>query len=240
MRIVTWNCNMALHRKVDRLMSLAPSLAVIPECADPEVLRRKAPHLAYTDCEWHGWQPSKGLGVFAFGGLSLDRHASWEPQFPIFLPIEVRGAVKVNLLAVWAFKTGGVQPVAGQNPDTTLRALAHYRSFLTAEPSVVAGDFNAAVVWDTKYRQGRFAEVDAALRSIGLASAYHGIQGVPFGGEPDPTFLLDRHPGEPYHFDYAYIPRHLCASAASVTVGRPAEWLSVSDHMPLVVEWPSR
>jgi hypothetical protein len=227
---------MALHSKVDLLMSLAPDVAIIPESATPEVLRKKAPSFAYSDCEWHGWQPAKGLGVFAFGGLSLTRHGSWDPEFPIFLPVEIRGSIRFNLLAVWAFKAGE-RPVVAQNPSTTLAAVGHYSSFLKAEPSIVAGDFNAAVVWDSKYRQGRFSEVDAALRGLGLSSAYHLTHRVPFGSEPDSTFLLARNPNKPYHFDYAYIPQSLCESGASATVGAPAEWLKYSDHLPLVIEW---
>jgi hypothetical protein len=31
MRIVAWNCNMALDRKVDTLLGLAPDIAIIGE-----------------------------------------------------------------------------------------------------------------------------------------------------------------------------------------------------------------
>lgn len=236
MRVVTWNCNMALHNKVDRLMSLAPDVAIIPECAKPEVLRRKAPSFAYSDSEWEGWHPDKGLGVFTFGGLSLKRHDSWETRFPIFLPVEVRGAANLNLLAVWAFKAGE-RPIVVQNPGTTSQALRHYASFLLAEPSIVAGDFNAGVVWDAKHRQGPFCEVDAALRGMGLTSAYHSTHRVRFGSETHPTFFQYRDLRKPYHFDYVYVPVQICESAASVIVGGPTEWLRDSDHMPLVVEW---
>jgi hypothetical protein len=237
MRLVIWNCNMALHTKVDRLMSLAADLAIVPECATPEVLRKKAPSFAYSDCQWQGWLPAKGLGVFAFGELSLARHSSWDPQFPIFLPVEVRGPVVLNLLAVWAFRAGK-RPVVAQSPGTTLAAVSHYAPFLTAKPSVVAGDFNARVVWDSKYRQGRFSDVDAALRGVGLASAYHSTHQVPFGTEPHPTFCLARNPSKPYHFDYAYVPKPLFESLVSVKVGTAAEWLKYSDHLPLIIEWP--
>lgn len=41
MRLVVWNCNMALPRKWDALMALRPNIAVISECANPEVLAEK-------------------------------------------------------------------------------------------------------------------------------------------------------------------------------------------------------
>ena len=41
MRLATWNCNMALHRKFDAMLRLAPDIAIICECAEPR------PHLSY-------------------------------------------------------------------------------------------------------------------------------------------------------------------------------------------------
>jgi hypothetical protein len=43
MRIVIWNCNMALHDKYEHLLALAPDIAVIPQCANINVMQEKAP-----------------------------------------------------------------------------------------------------------------------------------------------------------------------------------------------------
>ena len=48
MRIVTWNCAMKLDAKYEQLMSLRPDIAVIPECAEPDILRKKAPNFEFT------------------------------------------------------------------------------------------------------------------------------------------------------------------------------------------------
>ena len=32
MRLVTWNCNLSLSRKLPRLIGLAPDVAIIQEC----------------------------------------------------------------------------------------------------------------------------------------------------------------------------------------------------------------
>lgn len=34
MRLVTWNCGMALHRKFEALLGLEPDIAVVCECAE--------------------------------------------------------------------------------------------------------------------------------------------------------------------------------------------------------------
>ena len=69
LRIVSWNCNMALRLKFDRLLSLRPDVAVIQECADPDGAKGWRPDCAAYD--WIGFNPDKGLGIFTFGGLTL-------------------------------------------------------------------------------------------------------------------------------------------------------------------------
>jgi exodeoxyribonuclease-3 len=216
-------------------MKLRPDLAVIPECAEPDILRREVPEFAFSDCDWSGANPVKGLGVFAFNGLTLRLHQSWRREFHLFLPLEVRGRVTVNLLAVWAFKQGE-KPEVGPNPGTTLLAIEYYRPFLTAQPSIVAGDFNGNVFWDKKRRYHRFAEVDAILQSLGLVSAYHHHTGVALGEETASTYFEFRRTEDAYHIDYVYIPVKMAGRMREMTVCQPSEWLTASDHVPVVVE----
>jgi exodeoxyribonuclease III len=235
LRIVVWNCAGGLHRKYERLLALEPSLAIVPECAEPDVLRRKAPGFAFDDAEWTGEQPNKGLGVFAFGGLSMRRHHTWEKRFHIVLPVEVRGSATLNLLAIWAFHRR-VPATVAPSPETLLTAVQHYDGFLRAHPSVVAGDFNANVIWDGGNRQASFAELDAALGAAGLASAYHTRTGEALGKESAPTLFWQKNVAQGYHIDYAYVPRAATHRLENAVVGSADEWLAWSDHAPLVVD----
>ena len=83
MRLVAWNCNMALHRKLDALRRLAPDVAVVSECACSERLRPLGV-LDYIsgDPIWIGDNPNKGLAVLAFNGyrLSLAREFPSRPR----------------------------------------------------------------------------------------------------------------------------------------------------------------
>lgn len=54
MRIVAWNSNRALHRKIDALMTLRPDVAVISEAAKPERLVAHVPELADASLVWVG------------------------------------------------------------------------------------------------------------------------------------------------------------------------------------------
>src|SRR5712692_2406889 len=42
-RLVAWNCRSGFHRKLESLAVLAPDVAVVSECASPEILASKAP-----------------------------------------------------------------------------------------------------------------------------------------------------------------------------------------------------
>lgn len=247
MRIVTWNCCMAFHRKYERLLDLEPDIAIIPECAEPDVLRQKAPDFAYGDCEWRGTRypetgvyPHKGLAVFTFGDLRLRLHDSWTAQLFHFLPLEVRGGrTPINLLAVWAYNELVLTKVTA-NPVTTERAIDRYEAFLRAGPSVVAGDFNGNVRWDGAGCPGRFVDVDASLRRLGLRSAYHELRGEPLGAERQHTFFQRRNGTvSGYHIDYAYVPE-AWVPRAQVTLGSREEWLALSDHVPVVIDIPER
>ena len=66
MRIVAWNCNMALDRKFQRLRALEPDIAIVPEAANPKRLaQRGLDGFAY---QWLGENPNKVLGVLGFNG----------------------------------------------------------------------------------------------------------------------------------------------------------------------------
>ncbi|MEM7197146.1 MAG: endonuclease/exonuclease/phosphatase family protein, partial [Pseudomonadota bacterium] len=107
MRIVAWNCNMALHRKWDALLALQPDIAVISEVATPDILyARTKDALPPMAMQWCGNNPHKGLGVLAFHGYHLTRSLDHQPQFRHILPVGVYGKHapmrRFNLLGVWA------------------------------------------------------------------------------------------------------------------------------------------
>ena len=234
-RLVVWNCNMAFHQKYEQLLALRPTVAVIPECAQADIVRQKAPGFAFRDVEWAGTYPNKGLSVFSFGEYTLRRHATWDAQYHIALPLEVRGPVELNLLALWAFNERAPATVT-PNPATTEAALKHYAPFLAEAPGCVAGDFNANVMWDAQGRYASFASLDRTAEDMGLTSAYHLASGDAKGAEATPTFYWQKKRTQPYHIDYAYIPRSWMPRLTSVTVGYPDDWLAHSDHVPLVIE----
>jgi hypothetical protein len=42
MKIVAWNCNMGFHKKYESLLALKPDVAIIPECANTDLIKKSA------------------------------------------------------------------------------------------------------------------------------------------------------------------------------------------------------
>ena len=238
MRIVAWNCAKAFHNKIDRLLALQPDVAVISECAAPEVLARKCrlPEFSAPPL-WHGDNPNWGVGVFFFNGWAGRRHQQFDRNLKLLLPVEVTKPRRFNLLAVWA-PTGLLKA----EPGPVREATEIYREFLTEEDAVIAGDFNNNVNFDKPGFAANFRNVVNILDGYGLASAYHAQTGEAQGEESAPTFYLFGKKDRPHHIDYIFVPRAWTERAFDLQVGRYDDWVapgtgmngkSLSDHVPL-------
>jgi exodeoxyribonuclease-3 len=242
MRLVAWNCNMALHRKLAALMALRPDVAVLSECASPErLIARLGPD--GLDCEtvWVGTNRDKGLSVLAFNGyrarLAGSIYRRWRR---VIAPGRVGGPASFNLLAVWAQNfSDGIRRKRQPGP-LRLALTRDYRDFLGDGPAVVAGDFNNNVYWD---RPGYFinhAHTVTTLERYGLVSAYHLARGEAQGSETTPThYWRDRtKDGPTYHIDYVFLPRAWASGMREMSVGSFEDWCGngLSDHVPLVVD----
>ena len=240
MRLVAWNCNMALDRKFAALRSLRPDVAVISECASPERLKAKLDLARLgVDLLWVGRNPHKGLAVLGFKGVRLSLLPGTDPGLEFIAPVRVDGPLPFNLLAVWA-QNASAGNTRKDQPGPLPQALARYRAFLTAGPAAVAGDFNNNVFWDKPGWAMNHAGTVAVLESYGLVSAYHAARGEAQGSERTPThYWRDRKKDGPtYHIDYIFVPRGWSARLREMRVGRFAKWCGsgLSDHVPLVVD----
>jgi len=240
MRLVAWNCNMALHRKLDALRRLEPDIAVISECACPERLRALGALDAITDDPiWVGDNPTKGLAVLAFNGYRVSLAREFFPTLRHLAPVHVTGPTTFNLLGVWAQNISGGNTRKRQ-AGPLRRGLGKYRSFLTAVPAIVAGDLNNNVIWHKPgYRINHGISV-SILESYGLVSAYHARTGEEQGKETAPTlYWRDRKKDGPtYHIDYVFLPRGWVERVRDFEIGTFEEWCGakLSDHVPVVVE----
>ena len=227
MRIVVWNCNMAFHRKINRILELKPDLAVIPECADPVVVARRLTDVPWSSVEWIGHSHSKGLAAFSFGDYTLRRDARFDAAYELFLPLSVfhRHVMQCNLLAVWAFGWRAKRVMKGRR-DATWAAISYYSDLLKERASIVAGDFNNG-------KRSNFRVVAKAIESCGMVSAYHEDRALSYGSERESTYFHRKGEDE-YHIDYCFVP---CPwNLRTVDVGSREAWIKDSDHSPLIVD----
>ena len=241
MRIVTWNCNMALHRKFDALRRLEPDIAVVCECADPERLRDRGLDLsAVPDPVWVGRNRNKGLAVFSFNGYRVELADPYFPTLHYVAPVRISGPQSCNLLGVWAQNLSGGNTRKRQ-AGPFRRALTKYQAFLTDGPAVIAGDLNNNVIWDRPGWRMNHATAVSLLDSMDLISAYHELRGEEQGRELTPTiYWRDRKKDGPtYHLDYIFVPRNWVRDISALSVGSFEDWCGagLSDHVPVVVEF---
>jgi len=242
MRLVAWNCNMALHRKLAALMALKPDVAVLSECASPaRLLERLGP--GTLDCEpiWVGANRDKGLAVLGFNGYRA-RLADdvYRKSLRFIAPVRIEGPLRFNLLAVWAQNfSDGIRRKRQPGP-LRLALTRDYRAFLGAGPAIVAGDFNNNIFWDRPGYLINHSHTVALLENYGLVSAYHHARGEAQGAESEPTlYWRDRlKDGPTYHIDYVFVPRTWAAGIREMSVGTFDDWCGarLSDHVPLVVD----
>lgn len=232
---------MALHRKADALLSERPDIAVISECAHPDILAKRG-ETALADCStlWMGTNPNKGLGVFAFNDYKVTRIEPFFPTLRYILPLRVNGPRTFNLIAVWAQNaSAGVTRKHQSGP--LRRALTKYRDFINSGPTVIGGDWNSNKIWDKPgWRINHMAKVEI-LDGMGLRSAYHAVTGERQGEETTPThYWRDRRiDGPTYHIDFVFAPKDWLTEIEEFSVGTFNDWVGngLSDHVPITIEF---
>jgi exonuclease III len=226
LRIVTWNCAMALARKAPSLLALKPDIAVIQECSKKSLDVLQGHGFSGL---WFGANPNKGLAVFCSNKFTVqvvdELFGKW------VVPVRVQGSVDFNLVAVWACPVG--TKLADNYIGQVHRFLAEHDGWFGTRPVVAAGDFNSNSQWDENRPGRNHTEVVRLFESHGLISAYHTHHGERQGAETRPTYYFYRHQDKPFHIDYVFVPKGW--RLKSVEVGSFREWGHLSDHVPVVV-----
>ncbi len=229
MNLVSWNCAGSFRTKFHALAQYGADLHVVQECEDPA----RSTHDVYkqwaSNYLWVGGNKNCGLGVFAREGIRLERQPLDSGRLELFLPCLINGAT--SLLAVW---TKQANSPTFQYIGQLWKYLELHKQALANAPLLVVGDFNSNVKWDKWDRWWNHTDVVRELGALGTGSAYHHARSVAQGDEPEPTLFLQRNLQKAYHIDYAFIPT-AWLDGCSVSVGAPAEWIKLSDHMPLRV-----
>ena len=247
MRIVTWNCNGALRRKLAAADSLQADILIVQECEDPA--RSDSSYLEWAGTYlWVGETKNRGVGVFSRTGHSLTA-LEWSGLFVlpglqsesssiawstddlrVFLPFSVDN--ELTILAVWT--KGGNDQVFGY-VGQLWKYLQIHSEDLSGKKTIIAGDLNSNSRWDKSDRWWNHSDVVLELKAVGLSSAYHFYFQEEQGQETRSTFYLNRNPEKGYHIDYFFVSFDLL-ERAFVELGDYRKWGGFSDHVPLVLD----
>ena len=225
MKIVTWNCNLNLEKKFDLLQSLTPDIAIIQEC-------EKLEENHFSNCKyfWCGENEKKGLGILVFNrSAKLDNIHN--DKLIYFLPVI---ADDIKILGVWAYNHRAIK--FGDNcSGYTSDAINHYSNWLSFnEKIIISGDFNNSVIWDKGNKENNFSNINSKLNSLGLKSSYHEYTNEKFGEESKGTLFHTKKQNKPYLIDYIY---YKGMDLNKVDIGQYDEWITLSDHMPVISEF---
>lgn len=98
MRIVSWNCNGALRKKLDVLLSLQADIYLIQECEDPAHAKSDVYKQWAEGSLWIGSNKNKGMGVFS-KNMRL-KALDWPcNNLKLFIPFTINE--QLTVLGVW-------------------------------------------------------------------------------------------------------------------------------------------
>ena len=230
MKLVTWNCYMALQKKLDALLASNGDVMVIQECSKKSI--DLINNMKNFSAKWIGTNLNKGLGLIVKHPFKIDSFKDMNLTWAF--EARISGPLEFELYGVWA--------CAGSSYDNRYIRQVHLLIDLLEKKvlddnTIVMGDFNSNAIWDKKYRGRGHSEAVDRLAALELKSAYHSHFNIAQGQEKHPTLFLQKNSKKRYHIDYIFLSENLLNALSSLSVGKESDWLKLSDHMPLVVEF---
>ncbi|MCY6353671.1 endonuclease/exonuclease/phosphatase family protein [Clostridium sp. ZS2-4] len=219
MVIVSWNCNGGFRNKFKAIQQFNADIYVIQECEDPATTTDTEYKNFASNYLWVGYK-SKGLGIFAKDGVIL-KNNNWKTYgLEWFISCSINN--KFSLLGLWG--------CGSYIEDIYVYLQIHKEKFKNI---LICGDFNSNSCWDKKHKRRTHTAVVNDLEALNLCSYYHLKENEFQGKESKPTFFLYKKKEKPYHIDYFF---HYKEKLINLEVGSFEDWISLSDHMPIVVE----
>ncbi|AFV22402.1 hypothetical protein Mpsy_0193 [Methanolobus psychrophilus R15] len=215
-------------------MPYNPDLLIVPECEKPT----KYGNQFYHEAIWGGDNENMGLGIFSFNNIIIDMHSSYSKKYRYAIPVKVtnlKDMNELNLIAIWSKPDS-----KGRYVTQIWDSLNYYKDLLESN-TIVVGDFNSSVFWDKKSKNPdhiNFIDVVDLLGQYNIYSAYHTHSNIEFGSETEqPTLYFTKHKDKQYHIDYIFASDDVISRTNSVSIGTHDEWISYSDHMPLIINF---
>ena len=228
MRLVSWNANYNGRRR-----SLDDSVALLePFGGELLVICEAGKPAKHSGLRAHYVGDAPGLAVVAREGLHLEPHPENDAAPDYMAGFHVSGDATFDLLAIWPVS----RPEEISYHKILMAALDHYVELLGSGRAVMIGDLNSSSrVLAQKRTHPRFV---SAASELGLVSLYHEQTGEGHGLESANTYRHSSGATRDFHIDYCFLSREL-AAASEISIPQDEDWMRLSDHYPLVVDFPA-
>ena len=236
MKIISWNCQGAFRKKASEILKLKPDILIIQECENIIVEDLGKHEIKPTSYLWYSNQNhKKGIAIFSFCEYNFELIDHFKPKFRYILPFKFySNKISFHIFAVWAMNDK--QDYKSRYIGQVWNAINYYKDLLN-ESTIIIGDFNSNKIWDQKSRIGNHSEVVNFLKEYQIESIYHQYFKVEHGLENHPTFYLQRNFKKPYHIDYCFCSLNFFLIIDKITIGTFEDWISYSDHVPLIINF---
>ena len=212
-------------------MALHPDILVLQECENPEKLEKALSIYNPKQILWYGDNPHKGIAIINFTSFKIKVLKKHKPHFRYIWPCRLEMPISLDIYVVWAMPhKENKKSYVGQ----IWAAINHYRLRSDVDTMWI-GDFNSHTQWDHTRAVGHHSDVVKYLKKKNIISLYHELNDLEHGNEKDPTLYMYRHKNKPYHMDYCFLSESMIKKDAQIEIGQAEDWLSYSDHMPLII-----
>ena len=220
---------MALHKKREKLLQFDADIMVIQECS--RNFTKEIGGAEGWSSAWFGKNANKGLGVIVRAPWNIRESNAMKAKWIAQLMID--GPAPLELYPVWAcVGSRRAEAYIGQ----VHRLLDTIERKSPSARTIVLGDFNSNSIWDHQHRIKSHSDAVERFRKLGFKSAYHEYFRGAQGAERHPTYWHTKNRSKPFHIDYVFLSGEFLPKLKRVTVGRSNQWLSFSDHAPVMVE----
>ena len=139
MRIISWNCQGAYRKKIDKILELKPDIVVIQECESIESLRSFCKEKTPLKSFWFsGLDPNKGVGIFIHADYEILGVVHYS-DIEFIIPVKIRNKFEFYLFAIWAMAPIGKDKGRSYTYQIE-KAVAKYEDILKNNLSILIGD----------------------------------------------------------------------------------------------------
>ncbi|MGE3959305.1 MAG: endonuclease/exonuclease/phosphatase family protein [Vicinamibacterales bacterium] len=231
MRLVTWNCRVGgFRKKAKHIAPFRPDVLTVQEVEplDSVLIFGGEDQPTFRDRISDPLYWRRSIGVFSYTGVELASVDADTPLYGFRRYRAQRNGLVFQVVAVWTSATKSRQTSYMQ----AIEGVREHAGWIAQAPTVIMGDFND----NASYRLGHWPQLLELLQPLRLVSAYHEYFKEPFGSESRPTHFFTGKETSPFHLDYCFVPQDWAPRISNVHVGTYADWPSVSDHVPVIVD----